>query len=135
MPYSTYLRDLILTWAFRLGAAAPARPAAIYVGLSTTLPVADGTNVTPPVFTGYARQLFAEGAIANGTGGRRTVANSNEINFGDPDANGSVGYATFYDAAAAGNFLGYEALPAVVNYQAGVTDQLYFPIGSLKFSQ
>lgn len=87
----------------------------IYVGLSTSAPLADGTNVTEPVGNGYARVLLGDasqvltqkmGTVANGH-----VENDEIIYF--PEATGSWGTIThfcIFDSASGGNLLAFGAL-------------------------
>lgn len=87
----------------------------IYVGLSTTEPDADGTNVTEPSGNGYARVLLGHssqsmtqkmGEISAGE-----VSNDEIIYF--PEATGSWGTIThfcIFDAASGGNLLAYGGL-------------------------
>jgi hypothetical protein len=87
----------------------------IYVGLSTSAPSADGTNVTEPVGNGYARVLLGNtsqeltqkmGTVANGH-----VENDEIIYF--PEATGSWGTIThfcIFDSASGGNLLAFGAL-------------------------
>lgn len=87
----------------------------VYVGLSTTEPNADGTNVTEPVGNGYARVLLGHsgqsmtqkmGTVANGH-----VENDEIIYF--PEATGSWGTIThfcIFDRASGGNLLAFGAL-------------------------
>jgi len=133
--FSNWLEDAILTYFFRPAEAAPTRPTAVYVALSSTAPAEDGTNVTEPTFTGYERQEVTFGAPSDGTGTSRKISNSVAIEFGDPDEDGSVSHFAIFDAATGGNMLAYGPLGAVVNYQASVSDPLSFPIGSLTISQ
>lgn len=87
----------------------------IYVGLSTSAPLADGTNVTEPVGNGYARVLLGNasqeltqkmGTVANGH-----VENDEIIYF--PEATGSWGTIThfcIFDRDSGGNLLAFGAL-------------------------
>lgn len=87
----------------------------IYVGLSTSAPLADGTNVTEPIGNGYARVLLGNtsqeltqkmGTVANGH-----VENDEIIYF--PEATGSWGTIThfcIFDAQSNGNLLAFGAL-------------------------
>ena len=110
-------------------------PANVYVELSSTAPNEDGTNVTPPVFTGYARQAASFGAPGAGAGSAQEIANDAQIDFGDPDADGSASHFALFDAASGGNMLAAEALDAPVTWQGAVNDPISFPVGSLKVSQ
>lgn len=91
----------------------------IYVGLSTSAPLADGTNVTEPSGNGYARVLLGHssqsmtqkmGTVANGH-----VENDEIIHF--PKATGSWGTIThfcIFDSASDGNLLAFGALDSPI---------------------
>lgn len=114
MPNSTYLDGKLnkLMW----GNTAFAPPATVYAALSTTLPAADGTGVTEPVGNGYARVAVTNNNVnwvaqtaqpATGQGQANGTATTWPLATG---AWGTVTYVCFYDAAAGGNFLGWQAL-------------------------
>lgn len=109
-----------------------AMPATVYVALITTAPSdANGTSIVEVTSANaYARVAVTNNSTnwPNATG--RVKSNGTLVSF--PTATGSwgtvVGYA-FYDAATAGNFLGYGALGSSQTPGAGVTPQ--FPAGAL----
>jgi hypothetical protein len=114
MPNSNYLDTQLNKLAF--GATAFTPPATIYIGLSTTTPTQAGTGITEPVGSAYARVAVVNNVtnwVAQtaqpGTG--QGQANGTIITF--PAATGAWGTVTYlvaYDAAAAGNFLGFGIL-------------------------
>ena len=87
----------------------------IYVGLSTTAPLADGTNVTEPVGNGYARVLLGNasqeltqkmGTVANGH-----VENDEIIYFPEATASwGTITHFCIFDARSSGNLLAFGPL-------------------------
>jgi len=126
--FSPYLEKAVLDHV--LGTAAFTAPSAVYVALSSTDPGADGSSITEPTYTGYARQ---EATFSAATGGDPSEAvNAEAIEFGDPDADGSISHFAIYDAATGGNLLIADELSAAVNYQSEVDNPISFPAGSLK---
>ncbi len=116
------------------GGSAYSKPATLYVGLSTTTPADDGTNVTEPSGNGYARVAVTndstswDGAV--GVGGLGTK--KNKVAFEFPKATGSWGTVTYFfisTASTGGTILAYGSLTTP---QAVATDNiLKFPIGDL----
>lgn len=82
----------------------PGIPAAYYVGLSSTAPSADGTNVTEPVGGGYKRVMVQHlGEPENGV-----VQNTQAIEFPEStSAWGKFTHYAIYDAESGGNLLMY----------------------------
>lgn len=77
-----------------------------YWALSTTTPSDDGTNVTEPSGSGYARVTVAASSMSDAASG--AIDNSAIVSF--PEATGSWGTVTYlviYDAASGGNALMY----------------------------
>jgi len=122
VAFSNYLLSALCKQVF--GSTAFTPPATIYVGLSTSIPNADGTNVTEPSGNGYARVAvvndtshFHSAPSQPATGQRQS--NVSSITF--PQATGggwgTATYAVLYDAASGGNFLGFGqlALPQAIN--------------------
>ena len=92
----------------------PAIPTEYYIGLSTTEPTMNGTNVSEPsASTGYSRVLLDNlSAPTNGV-----VTNTQNINFEESTASwGTITHFVIYDAEVDGNLLMYGALstPRVV---------------------
>ena len=90
----------------------------VYVGLSSTAPNADGTNVTEPTGGGYARVLVGtnnqSGTYKFGAPENDEIKNSDFIYF--PESTGSWGdtltHFVLYSAETGGNLLGYGLLEA-----------------------
>ena len=96
----------------------------LFVGLSTTTPVAAGTNVTEPSGNGYARVLIgAYGQTATykvGTAASGASTNTDIIFF--PEATGAWGSCTYfliYDAVSGGNLIAFGALTAPISPVSG----------------
>lgn len=85
----------------------PAIPDSYYIGLSTTAPNVNGTNVTEPSGSGYTRmELTSLGEPASGV-----VTNTGAIDFPESTASwGTVTHFVIYDASAEGNLLQYGPL-------------------------
>lgn len=120
-----------------LGKTAYSMPT-VYVALSSTTPTVSGTNFTEPTIGtgGYAR-VATSGATWNAAASGSTT-NAASISFPNSTAAWTSGasnltYVGLYDAATAGNFLGFGLIsnPAPVN-GSGVTVSL--PIGDLTVS-
>lgn len=87
----------------------------VYVALSTTTPTSAGGNVTEPSSGAYARVATAAGDWNTATSADPSVVNNaNAITF--PQASGTwssganMTHFVLFDAASAGNVLGYGAL-------------------------
>lgn len=129
MSFADFLEDELLDHVWSNTAFAPA--ATLYVGLSTTTPADDGTNITEP--SGGA--AYARVAVVNNltnwpaaSGGAK--ANGTSIDF--PTATGSWGTVTYFfvaDAASGGNIYGSGALSTAKTIDSG--DTASFAIGDL----
>jgi hypothetical protein len=104
----------------------------IRVALSTTAPNMSGGNVTEPSGSGYARVASSGSTWTTATSADPSVLeNTAAIEF--PSASGSWGTLThfvLYDAATAGNVLGYGTLTTPKAVGDGDTPR--FAIGELK---
>lgn len=107
----------------------PALPSEFYLGLSTTTPLPDGTNVAEPSDAAYARvKLTTLSAPANGV-----IKNSVGVSFPDSTADwGSVTHFVIYDAPTGGNLLIYNTLdkPRIIQEDSSVA----FKAGGLTLS-
>lgn len=107
----------------------PALPSEFYLGLSTTTPLPDGTNVTEPSDTAYVRvKLTTLSTPANGV-----IKNSVAVSFPDSTADwGSVTHFVIYDASTGGNLLIYNTLdkPRIIQEDSSVA----FKAGGLTLS-
>ena len=129
MSFADYLENELLDHVW--GASAYSAPANIYVGLSTTAPADDGTNITEPAGgAGYARV-----AVVNNLTNWPAAASGlkeNGVAIAFPQATGSWGTVTHFfcaDAAVAGNILGSGALTTPKTIDTG--DTASFAIGDL----
>jgi hypothetical protein len=111
MPFSEQVNNAIINhWT---GIGTWTQPVAVYVGVSTTTPAADGTSgVTEPTGGAYARVQVTTanwGAVSGGA-----VASDEDVVFVQATADWNGGsnqtHAVFYDAVTAGNFIGFKAL-------------------------
>lgn len=127
MAFSNYLLNKLNQLAFGNTGFTP--PATVFVGLSTTTPNADGSNVTEPsAANGYARVSMANDTShwhsAPGqppTGERQSNVLAVAFAQATGAGWGTVTYVVFYDAASGGNFLGFGQLSPAQNVVAGDT--------------
>jgi len=130
MPISYYEANKVLD--HENGKTAYTMPQ-VFVGLSSTTPAqgAPVTNVTEPTGGAYAR-VATTGATWNAAAAGSTT-NAAAVTFPTATADWAGGsnltYFVFYDAATAGNILGYAALTTAKNCLNG--DTLSFPAGSI----
>lgn len=114
-------------------------PTNLYVGLSSTQPLSDGTGITEPTIsasTGYYRvqlpnvpESFSIPTSANSW----FTSNVNPIEFSETQVNlGTVGYYFISDQPTGGLALAYGALPSVVSLGQYTTVRIN--AGDLKFS-
>lgn len=117
MSFSNYTAQAILNSLFgktsNFGALGSAPT--VYVGLSSTAPAEDGTNVTEPSGGGYARvQTSASDWNAATLADPSLIDNANELSFPQATADWVSGsnltHGVLYDAATGGNYLGSGAL-------------------------
>lgn len=111
------------------GRTTPALPDHFYVGLSTTEPLADGTNVTEPSASSYSRvEITSLGAPINGQ-----VKNEDVVLFPPASSSwGTITHYTLFDAATNGNLLMANALTTPRSIVS--ESQARFNVGALKFS-
>lgn len=78
----------------------------VYIALSTTNPLADGSGITEPSGDGYARVNTTDFAAAAETGGVVEALNDALIEFANPTAGwGTISHFAIFDAITAGNLL------------------------------
>ena len=122
-----YLENALLNHVF---GKASYTPPTIYVAVSTTDPLEDGSGITEPSGNGYLRVATAAGDWTTSTAG--TLHNGNALVF--PKATGSWGtlyYFALYDAtkAVGGNMLAHGSLDE--GKTIGNNDTLQFPASAL----
>lgn len=125
--YANYLLDLAFSKATNNF------PATLYYGLSSTLPTNAGGNVTEPSGGAYARSSVTNNATNFPAATARTKSNGTAITFPAATADwlsgASIPYFVIYDAASAGNFVGWGELTTPVIVLNGT--QPSFAIGAL----
>lgn len=107
MPRTNYLKQKLLEHQTGTAFTAPT----LFVGVSTTLPTASGTNVTEPSTGSYARATTAGswGAYSGGA-----IANNVTISLPSSTAAWASGadipYVCLFDASSSGNLLYFEPI-------------------------
>lgn len=103
---TTYFLNLVAGNIFQ-SKTEPAIPTTYYVGLSSTEPNIDGSNVTEPNGGGYVRvKLTGLSEPFDGV-----VQNANDINMAESNANwGVMTHYVIFDAETEGNLLMYGQL-------------------------
>jgi len=106
----------------------------IHVGLSSTTPAADGTNITEEAANGYARDATVAGDWVTATSADPSVLdNGNAITFatatGDWVSAANLTYFVLMDALTVGNMLIAGALGTAKPVLNG--DTASFPVGDL----
>ena len=118
---TTYFKNTLMGNIFGTSTSTPI-PTNYYIGLSSTAPNVDGSNVTEPSTSGtaYARvQLTSLSTPSTGT-----ITNTAAISFPEsttdwfPSTNPATHYVIF-DAASGGNLLMYNALTSSRIIQSG----------------
>ncbi len=131
MSFSNYTAQALLNSLFgktsNFGTLATAP--AIYIGLSSTTPAEDGTNVTEPTGGAYARELVVAGSWNTATlADPSLIDNSVAITFTQATADwltqANLTHAVVYDAVTTGNYLGTGALSTPKPVLNGDTAQI-----------
>jgi hypothetical protein len=128
MSFTDFLELEVLDQLF--GALDYAEPATVYLALSTTTPVDDGTNFTEPSGNNYSRPSFTNDKTTWTTAAAGALANAIEMAF--PAATGPWGVCTYfgiYDAITGGNLLAYGLLGTAKDIDDG--DTAKFAVGDL----
>jgi uncharacterized membrane protein len=136
MSFSNYAAQAILNSVFgktsNFGALGSAPT--VYVGLSSTTPNEDGTNITEPSGGSYARVSTAPSDWNSATlADPSVIDNANEILFPQATADwlsaANLTHGVLFDAATGGNYLGSGALNTAKPVTNG--DQPKIPAGDL----
>lgn len=100
-------------------------PATVYVALITTAPTnANGAGIVEVSGGAYARVAVTNNDTNWPAASGRAKSNGTPITYPTSTASwGTVVGAAFYDAASAGNFLGYSALSSSQSIGSGITPQ------------
>ena len=125
---TTYFLNLVAGNIFGTKVS-PAIPEHYYIGLSSTAPTVDGTNVTEPTGGGYARvELNSLGEPAGGN-----VTNEADIDFAESTGSwGTMTHFVIYDSLNSGNLLMYG--PLSQNRQVEAATIMTIRAGSLDLS-
>lgn len=100
----------------------------IYVGLSTTTPSSNGSNISEPTSSSYTRQLMSMGNPVDGS-----ISNSAQVEFETGSgAWGTITHYVLYDAVTGGNFIACEKVTSQPSLVEG--SSLIFRIGAIKLS-
>ena len=124
MPLSNNLKQKIVNMVTgRLNSVSISQ---VFVGLSTTTPSGDGTNITEPSDTAYKRVMLGNSGqsltqkMSAATDATPSSANTEPILFDKATSSwGTITHVVFYDAQTSGNFLGYAALNSSVSVSSG----------------
>lgn len=104
-------------------------PSPLFIGLSSTTPNSNGTNVTEPTGNGYARISLTMGAAAGGV-----RQNTNGVQFAAAGGDwGIQTHSVYYTASTGGTFIGLDDLDAPRNMVDGAT--MDFAVGAVDFEQ
>jgi len=138
---SVAAREVAL-WHHEFKGTADTQPTHIYVGLSTTDPLQDGSGITEPSTGGYARVICDSWTVSGSITNQNSVAdaagvnaqNTSEIDFGTPSADwGTIAYAFTADASTSGNIRQVCKLDVAQLCNAG--NPVSIAAGALKFQK
>ena len=109
MPFSTTIDNAILNHF--TGKSSWTAPAAIYAGLSSTTPTKGGGNVTEPSSGSYARVEITAAQFDSAASSATTTNADKSFPTATADwlSGADLTHLVLYDAASAGNFLGFKA--------------------------
>ena len=135
MSFTNFLAAELLDHLFTDGAYSPA--ATLYVGLSSTTPAEDGTNVTEPSAGSYARVAVTATEMDAATVADPSVKdNGSVLTFPTATADWLVAadltHFVLYDLITAGNLLAFGALTVVKPVTNG--DTASFAAGDFSFT-
>lgn len=126
--FTPYFRDNIFGTVFGLSSYSPP---SLYLGLSTTDPLSDGSGITEPVGGGYSRVIVSSwGTPYNGI-----VSNNSAVRMPKASGNwGTISYIFWADASSGGNVVAVGRLfdPLVVNGSQETGLWVTFQTDSLK---
>ena len=126
--FSNYLEDELLDHIFGKGSYTPPT---IYVALSTSDPLDNGSGLTEPSGSGYARVQTAGTDWNAASGG--AIDNANAITFSEATGNwGTITHFALMDAASGGNMLVHGVLSESKSISSGDTAE--FAAGDLDIS-
>lgn len=125
---STYLANIVLSQV--VGGVEQTSPTSFWIGLSTTAPNPDGTNVSEPAGGSYGRVGLNSDSTSWDAASNGSTGNTIDATFTTATASwGTLTHWVIYDQSSGGNLLFYAALDAS---QAVTTDdQVKFLPGDL----
>lgn len=129
---TTTLRNSLLNNWFR--GTSYSMPSTYYIGLSTTDPLADGTNVHEPSGKSYKRVAVAANSINFATASDGKIANNKVIRFSEAlevwaDSLNPITHYVIYDAQKGGNLLFFGALTRSI--EVPISSIVEVPIGGI----
>ena len=128
MSFSNFLENKVLD---HITGKAPYAQPTVYVGLSSTAPAEDGTNITEPTGGSYVRVATAAATWNLAASG--STSNATAITFGTATADWVAGAnftnVVLYDAATNGNFMAYGTITTPKPVLNG--DTASFAIGNI----
>lgn len=105
----------------------------IYLGLSSTIPASDGTNITELTDVNYARQPIAISTVSWNPATNRSITNAKPIIFEDFAADVPIVVSwVLYDAATLGSAFMWGSLLTSRTIPAGYG--VYFPANTIKIN-
>lgn len=123
MGISVYLANKLLD--HQVGKAAYAMPT-VYVGFSSTLPTASGTNITEPSTGGYTRQATSAATWAAASAGATTNAQAITWTQASADylAQANLAHGVLFDSLTGGNMLAFGPIATPKNVLQGDTPSI-----------
>ena len=120
---SDYSANAFLNWL--RGTTFPAAPTDVYMALFNGNPTSGGTEVTTTI------RVAGRVAIDYDVVASRSITNATDIDYGEAAGGATITYLGVYDAASAGNLLGYTPLDNNRTVVAG--DPVIFLAGAHTF--
>jgi len=117
MGLTTFARNALLNHLF--GKSTYTAPTHVYLGLSTTTPTANGSNITEPTGNGYVRRQTSPSDWVAATASSVTTAGDLIFATATPLSWGTVTYGLLYDAETGGNCLDFGELTTPRTIVAG----------------
>ena len=129
---STYLKKKIHDQM--IGGVAFTMPTTLYVAMSKTAPVADGTNVSEPTGANYARVAVLNNKTNfTNCDDNGSIKNKTKITFAESSGNwGKLTHYAIYDSLTDGNMLFANQLQ--VERDIAIDMQLFIDINGLEFT-
>lgn len=126
--FGDYLENELLDHVF--GAAAYTAPGTLYLALSTTNPLDDGSGINEPSGGSYARLGVANNLTNWPAAAGGSKSNGQDFTFVTATASwGVIAYMAIFDAVTGGNMLAHAALTSSKTIDNG--DTVIFETGNL----